>query len=59
MQTNARKIYDLLDTEFTRKDVLQKGKQIGIPYSGIDNVIQKLVYHDVIERTALGRYKKK
>lgn len=59
MQTNARKIYDLLDTEFTRKDVLQKGKQLGIPYSGIDIVIQKLVYHDAIERIAVGRYKKK
>jgi len=59
MQTNARKLYDHLETEFTRKDVLQAGKTLGIPYSGIDNVIQKLVYHDVIERTALGRYKKK
>lgn len=59
MQTNARKLFNALDTEFTRKDALSKGKELRISYSGIDIILAKLVFHDAIERTALGRYKKK
>ena len=59
MQTNARKLYDALGSEFTRKNALSKGKHLGISYSSIDIILAKLVFHEAIERTALGRYKKK
>jgi hypothetical protein len=59
MQTNTRKLYDALDSEFTRKNALSKGKHLGISYGSIDMILAKLVFHEAIERTALGRYKKK
>lgn len=59
MQTNTRKLFNALDSEFTRKNALSKGKELGISYSGIDSILAKLLFHEAIERTALGRYKKK
>lgn len=59
MQTNIRRLFDALDSEFTRKNALSKGKELGISFSSIDIILAKLVFHDAIERTALGRYKKK
>ena len=58
MQTKTRKLYNALDSEFTRQNALTKVKELGISFSSIDIILAKLVFHDAIERTALGRYKK-
>ena len=57
MQTKTRKLYNALDSEFTRQNALTKGKELGISFSSIDIILAKLVFHDAIERTALGRNK--
>ena len=58
MQTKTRKLFNALDSKFTRQNALTKGKELGISFSSIDIILAKLVFHDAIERTALGRYKK-
>lgn len=58
METKTRKLLNALDSKFTRQDALIKGKELRISFTSIDFILAKLVFHDAIERTALGRYKK-
>lgn len=58
METKTRKLFNALDSEFSRQCALTKGKELGISFSTIDIILAKLIFHDAIERTALGRYKK-
>lgn len=58
METKTRKLFNALDSEFSRQCALIIGKELGISFSTIDIILAKLIFHDAIERTALGRYKK-
>jgi len=52
------KVFTKLPDKFTREDVLEKGKEIGLSYSGASSVPDRLLYSQKIKRTGRGKYKK-
>jgi len=51
-------VFTKLPDKFTREEVLEKGKEVGLSYSGASAVPKRLLYAQRIKRTGRGEYKK-